>query len=36
VNEGRFPEREHLVEMDAPFLDEVVRSLGKAAPSNQV
>jgi 3-methyl-2-oxobutanoate hydroxymethyltransferase len=27
VNEGRFPERGHLVEMEAPFLDEVVRSL---------
>ena len=31
VNEGRFPERSHLVEMEAPFLDEVVRSLGGAS-----
>lgn len=28
VNGGRFPERSHLVEMDAPLLDEVMRSLG--------
>jgi 3-methyl-2-oxobutanoate hydroxymethyltransferase len=28
VNEGRFPERGHLVEMEAPFLDEVVRTIG--------
>jgi 3-methyl-2-oxobutanoate hydroxymethyltransferase len=28
VQKGRFPERGHLVEMDAPLLDEVVRSLG--------
>ncbi len=27
VNEGRFPERGHLVEMEAPLLDEVVRSI---------
>src|SRR5216110_1984353 len=27
VNEGRFPERCHLVEMDAVLLDEVVRSV---------
>src|SRR5438034_1356943 len=27
VNEGRFPERCHLVEMDAALLDEVVRSV---------
>lgn len=27
VKEGRFPERCHLVEMDAPLLDEVVRSV---------
>jgi len=33
VHEGRFPEPCHLVEMDASFLDEVVRSLG--APSNE-
>ncbi len=32
VNEGRFPERCHLVEMEAPLLDEVVRSIG-GAPS---
>lgn len=30
VQAGRFPERGHLVEMDAPFLDEVVRSIGGA------
>ena len=35
VNEGRFPERSHLVEMEAPFLDEVVRSLGGSPLSNQ-
>ncbi|MEA3213225.1 MAG: 3-methyl-2-oxobutanoate hydroxymethyltransferase [Chthoniobacter sp.] len=34
VHEGRFPERRHLVEMPAPILDEVVRSLG-GAPSSQ-
>ena len=28
VNEGRFPERGHLVEMEAPLLDEVVRAIG--------
>ncbi len=28
VSEGRFPERSHLVEMDAHLLDEVVRSVG--------
>ena len=28
VNESRFPERSHLVEMDEAFLDEVVRSIG--------
>ena len=31
VQEGRFPERSHLVEMEAPLLDEVVHSLGGAA-----
>ena len=31
VQEGRFPERSHLVEMESPFLDEVVRSIGGAA-----
>jgi 3-methyl-2-oxobutanoate hydroxymethyltransferase len=30
VQEGRFPERSHLVEMEAPFLDEVVREIGGA------
>ena len=35
VNEGRFPERGHLVEMEAPFLDEVVCSLGGARTDNQ-
>lgn len=29
VREGRFPERNHLVEMDAKLLDEVVKSLGE-------
>ena len=29
VNAGRFPERSHLVEMDARLLDEVVKSLGE-------
>src|SRR6266480_1283667 len=28
VQEGRFPERSHLVEMEAPLLDEVVREIG--------
>ena len=36
VQEGRFPERSHLVEMEAPFLDEVVRSIGSASSNNQV
>ena len=35
VQEGRFPEREHLVEMEEPLLDEVVRALGGACRSNQ-
>ncbi len=35
VNEGRFPERGHLVEMEAPLLDEVVGSLGGACLNNQ-
>lgn len=30
VQEGRFPERSHLVEMEAPFLDEVARAIGSA------
>jgi 3-methyl-2-oxobutanoate hydroxymethyltransferase len=29
VHESRFPERSHLVEMEAPLLDEVVRSIGR-------
>lgn len=32
VQAGRFPARENLVEMEAPLLDEVVRSLGGAPP----
>ena len=35
VQEGRFPERGHLVEMDAPLLDEVVRSIGGPPSSDQ-
>ncbi|MEP6671957.1 MAG: hypothetical protein ABJF10_22535 [Chthoniobacter sp.] len=35
VNEGRFPERSHLVEMEAPALEEVVRVLGGVPPSKQ-
>jgi len=31
VHEGRFPERSHLVEMEAPLLDEAVRSIGENA-----
>jgi 3-methyl-2-oxobutanoate hydroxymethyltransferase len=34
VDAGRFPARSHLVEMEAPFLDEVVRSIG-GAQSNE-
>ena len=34
VQEGRFPERGQLVEMDAPILDEVVRSIGGMLPEN--
>jgi 3-methyl-2-oxobutanoate hydroxymethyltransferase len=33
VNEGRFPERSHLVEMEASLLDEVVRSIGNKPPT---
>ena len=33
VNEGRFPERSHLVEMDASFLEEVIRDVGAKSPS---
>ena len=35
VNEGRFPARSHLVEMDAPALEEVVRVIGSAPPGKQ-
>ena len=35
VNEGRFPERGHLVEMEAPLLDEVMRSVGGAQSANE-
>ncbi len=34
VQEGRFPERGHLVEMEAPFFDEVVRSIGRTTSTN--
>ena len=30
VQEGRFPERSHLVEMEGPFLEEVARAIGGA------
>ena len=36
VHEGRFPERCHLVEMDAQFLAEVVRSIPARATGKQV
>ena len=36
VREGRFPERSHLVEMEAPLLDEVVRVLGGTPAKSQV
>ena len=36
VQEGRFPERCHLVEMEAPFLDEVVRSIGGARSKEKI
>ena len=32
VQEGRFPARSHLVEMEAPFLDEVMREVGASRP----
>ena len=35
VHAGRFPERGHLVEMEAPFLDEVVRAIGGAPANHQ-
>jgi 3-methyl-2-oxobutanoate hydroxymethyltransferase len=36
VHEGRFPEHCHLVEMEASFLDEVVRSIGAAPSAKQI
>lgn len=35
VQGGRFPGRSHLVEMEAQLLDEVVRSVGAAAPKSK-
>ena len=35
VQSGQFPERSHLVEMEAPLLDEVVREIGGAPANNQ-
>ena len=35
VHEGRFPERSHLVEMEAPLLEEVARSIGGVPSNNQ-
>ena len=35
VHDGRFPEARHLVEMEAPFFDEVVRVIAAAGSSNQ-
>lgn len=35
VNEGRFPGRGNLVEMEAPLLDEVLRSIGDGSSSHQ-
>ena len=35
VHEDRFPERGHVVEMDAPLLDEVVRSIGGNNPTTK-
>ena len=35
VHEGRFPERSHLVEMEAPFLDDVVRAIGGVPSSKE-
>ena len=31
VQQGRFPERSHLVEMEVPLLEEVARSVGGAS-----
>ena len=36
VNEGRFPERAHLVEMEGPLLDEVVRSIDGTPANNRL
>src|SRR5205814_5215875 len=35
VKEGRFPERGHLVELEAPLLDEVVRSISGGSSKHQ-
>ncbi len=35
VHASRFPERGHLVKMEAPFLDEVLRAIGDAPYNNQ-
>jgi 3-methyl-2-oxobutanoate hydroxymethyltransferase len=35
VQQGRFPERSHLVEMEADFLEEVMRSLGDASSGDE-
>ena len=35
VREGRFPERCHLVEMEEPLIDELIRSIGGAPSDNQ-
>ncbi len=34
VQDGRFPERSHLVEMDAPLLDEVARTIAAPPPNS--
>ena len=36
VQEGRFPERSHPVEMEAPLLDDVVRSIGGRPSTKEV
>ena len=35
VQEGRFPERSHLVEMEAALLDEVVRAIGGSPSTDE-
>ena len=35
VQGGRFPERSHMVEMEAPLLDELERAIGGVPPNNQ-